>query len=53
MIEQARHQYSTLSVEQLNALNLPYYEQFDAVFSNATLHDIHPLTLSLKTFTML
>ncbi|MGN7231025.1 class I SAM-dependent methyltransferase [Priestia megaterium] len=48
MIEQARHQYPTLSFEQLNALNLPYYEQFDAVFSNATLHDIRPPHLVIK-----
>lgn len=38
MIEQARHKYPHLHFEVLDARNLDYKEEFDAVFSNAALH---------------
>ncbi|MUL35974.1 class I SAM-dependent methyltransferase [Gloeocapsopsis dulcis] len=38
MIEQARDKYPQLHFEVLDARNLHYQEEFDAVFSNAALH---------------
>ncbi|PIG90794.1 class I SAM-dependent methyltransferase [Gloeocapsopsis sp. IPPAS B-1203] len=38
MIEQARSKYPHLHFEVLDARNLQYQEEFDAVFSNAALH---------------
>ena len=38
MIEQAQHKFPHLTFEVHNAENLPFNEQFDAVFSNAALH---------------
>ncbi|AFZ30198.1 Methyltransferase type 11 [Gloeocapsa sp. PCC 7428] len=38
MIEQARNKYPHLHFEVLDARNLQYKEEFDAVFSNAALH---------------
>jgi trans-aconitate 2-methyltransferase len=38
MIAQARHNYPELAFEECDATALPYLEEFDAVFSNATLH---------------
>ncbi|TYR81636.1 methyltransferase domain-containing protein [Priestia megaterium] len=42
MIDQAKHKYPALHFEQMNALDLPYHEQFDTIFSNDTLHLIQP-----------
>lgn len=38
MVEQARNKYPHLHFEVLDAKNLDYKEEFDAVFSNAALH---------------
>jgi trans-aconitate methyltransferase len=38
MIEQARKNFPQLQFEEVSATDLPYSEEFDAVFSNATLH---------------
>jgi trans-aconitate methyltransferase len=38
MIEQARQNFPDLRFEQLSVTAMPYREEFDAVFSNATLH---------------
>lgn len=38
MIEQARKNYPSLQFEVIDATNLHFTEQFDAVFSNAALH---------------
>jgi trans-aconitate methyltransferase len=38
MIEQARQNFPNLRFEQLSVTAMPYREEFDAVFSNATLH---------------
>lgn len=38
MISQARKKFPTLRFELLDARNLPYNAEFDAVFSNAVLH---------------
>ncbi|MBD1929769.1 methyltransferase domain-containing protein [Trichocoleus sp. FACHB-90] len=38
MIEQARKNYPALQFEVIDATNLQFTEQFDAVFSNAALH---------------
>ena len=38
MIEQARQNFPELRFEQLSVTAMPYREEFDAVFSNATLH---------------
>ena len=42
MIEQARNNYPNLKFEVADGANLPFIEQFDAVFSNAVLHWIKP-----------
>lgn len=42
MIAKARNNYPKLHFEVGDALSLPYREEFDAVFSNATLHWIRP-----------
>jgi trans-aconitate methyltransferase len=56
MIEKARQNFPELSFEVQDALQLPYADQFDAVFSNAVLHWIKEAELvaqgvarSLKT----
>jgi trans-aconitate methyltransferase len=38
MIQQAREKYPALRFEVMDAREIPFPEQFDAVFSNATLH---------------
>ncbi len=38
MIDQARNHYPTLTFDVVDAKNLQFTEQFDAVFSNAVLH---------------
>src|ERR1700684_1592107 len=38
MIEQARQNFPDLRFEQRSVTDMPYREEFDAVFSNATLH---------------
>lgn len=38
MVAQAQQKYPAQTFQQLDVTNLPFYEQFDAVFSNATLH---------------
>ncbi|MBS4209427.1 methyltransferase domain-containing protein [Bacillus sp. FJAT-50079] len=42
MVNQALNKYPNLSFQVQNALDLPYNNEFDAVFSNATLHWIKP-----------
>ena len=38
MISQARHKFPTLEFDVCDARELPFAQEFDAVFSNATLH---------------
>ncbi|MBW4627020.1 MAG: class I SAM-dependent methyltransferase [Brasilonema octagenarum HA4186-MV1] len=38
MIEQARKNYPQLDFDVVDAINLPYIEKFDSIFSNAALH---------------
>ncbi|MFS0781892.1 class I SAM-dependent methyltransferase [Bacillus sp. 1P06AnD] len=38
MIEEAQHKYPSLPFQQCDASNLPFHDEFDAVFSNAALH---------------
>ncbi len=42
MIAQAQQNYPTLSFQVADATDLPFVEQFDAVFSNAVLHWVKP-----------
>ncbi|MCM2677300.1 class I SAM-dependent methyltransferase [Alkalicoccobacillus plakortidis] len=42
MVEQARSKYPTLAFDVKDATNLGFYNEFDAVFSNATLHWVKP-----------
>jgi len=42
MVAQARRHYPSLKFEIADARNLPYHEEFDAVFSNAALHWVRP-----------
>jgi ubiquinone/menaquinone biosynthesis C-methylase UbiE len=42
MIEQAKKKYPHLTFKVQNVLNLSYHCEFDAVFSNATLHWVKP-----------
>lgn len=42
MVEQAKKKYPNLKFEVQDALNLDYNCEFDAVFSNATLHWVKP-----------
>jgi trans-aconitate methyltransferase len=48
MVGAARQAYPNLKFEIADAKNLPYREEFDAVFSNATLHWIHEPELVLQ-----
>lgn len=48
MIENAREKYPGLIFLQLDATAMPFAGQFDAVFSNAALHWIHPPALVLQ-----
>ena len=48
MVAAARVAYPNLKFEISDARNLPYHEEFDAVFSNATLHWIHEPELVLQ-----
>lgn len=48
MIEQARKKYPHLEFQQANALDLPFEDEFDAVFSNAVLHWIKPPEQALE-----
>ncbi len=47
MISRAKKQYPMLDLVVGDALDLPYRDRFDAVFSNATLHWIQPLQRAL------
>jgi trans-aconitate methyltransferase len=49
MISAARLAYANLKFEISDARNLSYWEEFDAVFSNATLHWIHEPELVLQS----
>jgi ubiquinone/menaquinone biosynthesis C-methylase UbiE len=42
MVHQAQQKYPSLNFSVANALELPFNEEFDAVFSNATLHWVKP-----------
>nr|WP_290227605.1 class I SAM-dependent methyltransferase [Trichocoleus desertorum] len=42
MIAQAQQNYPALSFQVADATNLPFVEQFDAIFSNAVLHWVKP-----------
>ncbi len=42
MITQAQQNYPTLSFQVADATDLPFVEQFDAIFSNAVLHWVKP-----------
>jgi trans-aconitate methyltransferase len=48
MVAAARSAYPNLKFEISDARNLPYREEFEAVFSNATLHWIHEPDLVLQ-----
>jgi trans-aconitate methyltransferase len=48
MVAAARAAYPKLKFEIADARNLAYHEEFDAVFSNATLHWIHEPELVLR-----
>ncbi|AQX54491.1 methyltransferase domain-containing protein [Priestia flexa] len=48
MIEQSQHHYPHVHFMRVNALDLDYEDQFDAVFSQNTLHLIHPPTVVIK-----
>lgn len=48
MVAAARKAYPHLKFEISDARNLPYQDEFDAVFSNATLHWIHEPELVLQ-----
>ena len=49
MVGAARHAYPNLKFEIADARNLPFREEFDAVFSNATLHWIREPELVLQS----
>jgi trans-aconitate methyltransferase len=42
MVSAARASYPEIGFHQMNAANFRFLEPFDAVFSNATLHWVHP-----------
>jgi trans-aconitate methyltransferase len=48
MVDAARLTYPNLKFEISDARNLPFRDEFDAVFSNATLHWIHEPELALQ-----
>ncbi|MFS3930297.1 class I SAM-dependent methyltransferase [Priestia flexa] len=48
MVEQSQHHYPHLQFMHVNALDLDYEDQFDAVFSKNTLHLIHPPSVVIK-----
>ena len=49
MVEQAKAKYPALSFSVQDATKLAFYEQFDAVFSNATLHWIKEPETALRS----
>ncbi|MDQ0216264.1 trans-aconitate methyltransferase [Oikeobacillus pervagus] len=48
MIEQAKRKYPDLAFHVCDAIQLQFVEKFDAFFSNATLHWIHPPEKALQ-----
>jgi SAM-dependent methyltransferase len=51
MISQARENYPILVFETQDACHMPYFGEFDAVFSNAALHWIQPAEAAAEAMT--
>ncbi len=49
MIEQAIRKYPDIPFKVQDATNLDFYNEFDAVFSNATLHWVQPASQALQS----
>ena len=49
MVDAARKGYPNLQFEVMDARDMPYRDEFDAVFSNATLHWIHEPELVIRS----